>query len=144
LFINGHNGHIGKKSVAGYDCLGALLNDSLGDKYYAIGTDAMNTTFNSQKDNGGFEVVEVSNTNDLNGQLANSDENMFYVDFEKVAAEEGWKQILESKQRITTLNVSLSGLQKMMKSAYTTTIIPGETFDGMIVFKEVEPTTLLK
>ena len=60
LFINGHNGHIGKTSVAGYTCLGELLSESLGDRYYSIGTDARKTQFNSQMDNGEFEVVEVN------------------------------------------------------------------------------------
>ena len=40
LFINGHNGHIGKTSVAGYICLGKLLSENLGNGYYSIGTDA--------------------------------------------------------------------------------------------------------
>ena len=40
LFINGHNGHIGRTSVSGYTCMGELLADSLDDKYFAIGTDA--------------------------------------------------------------------------------------------------------
>lgn len=67
LFINGHNGHIGKTSVAGYTCLGELLTENLGNDYYSIGTDAQETQFNSQKENEEFEVVEVSNVNDLNG-----------------------------------------------------------------------------
>ena len=68
LFINGHNGHIGKTSVAGYTCLGKLLSEDLDNGYYSIGTDAQKTQFNSQTDNGGFEVMEVSNANDLNSQ----------------------------------------------------------------------------
>lgn len=143
LFINGHNGHIGKKSVAGYTCLGELLTESLGDTYYSIGTDAQETQFNSQKDKGGFDIVEVRNTNDLNCQFNNSDNTPFFVDFTKAAADENWKAILNGKQRITTLNVSLSGMQKLIKSAYTTTIVPNTTFDGMIVFQTVSPTTII-
>ena len=40
VFMNGHNGHIGKTSVAGYECLGKLLNENMGNAYFAIGTDA--------------------------------------------------------------------------------------------------------
>lgn len=40
LFINGHNGHIEKTSIAGYTCLGELVSNHLGSGYYAIGTDA--------------------------------------------------------------------------------------------------------
>lgn len=143
LFINGHNGHIGETSIAGYTNLGKLLSDNLGSGYYSIGTDAQQTQFNSQKDSGGFEVVEVSNSNDLNNQLTNADHNPYFIDFASAASDEVWEQILGGKQSITTLNVSLSGMQKMLKFAYTVTITPQDTFDSMIVFQAVTPSTLL-
>lgn len=133
LFINGHNGHIGETSVAGYTCLGELLSDNLGNGYYSIGTDAQKTQFNSQKDNGGFEIVEVSNSNDLNAQFPGTGSGQYFIDFASAASDEAWRQILNSEQTITTLNVSLSGMQKMIKYAYTITVIPQEIFDGMIV-----------
>lgn len=144
LFINGHNGHIGKTSVAGYTCLGELLTENLGNGYYSIGTDAQKTQFNSQKENGEFKVVEVSNVNDLNGQFEHSDNNQYFIDFASAAADETWGQILNSEQTITTLNVTLSGMQKRMRSAYTTTIIPEKTFDGMIIFSRVSPTSIIE
>lgn len=143
LFINGHNGHIQKTSMAGYTCLGELLANSLDNGYYAIGTDAEVTTFNSQNDNG-FDVVRVSNQNELNGQFKNMEKNQFFIDFSEAVTDAAWCEILSSKQTITTLNVSLSGIQKLMKSAYTTTIVPDEAFDGMIVFQSVSPTTLIE
>lgn len=143
LFVNGHNGHIGKTSVAGYTCVGKLLTEKLGDDYYAIGTDAQVTEFNSQT-NTGFEVVKVSNENELNCLLDNSDQEMFFVDFANATADEAWNKMLNSEQTITTLNVSLSGMQKMMKFAYTTKIVPEKIFDGMIVFKKVSPTTIIE
>ena len=143
LFINGHNGHIGKSSVAGYTCLGELLSDNLGNGYYSIGTDAQETQFNSQKGNGEFEVLEVSNSNDLNNQFSNADNGQYFIDFASATSDEVWEQILSSEQSITTLNVSLSGMQKMLKSAYTVTITPQDIFDGMIVFQSVTPSTIL-
>lgn len=143
LFINGHNGHIGKTSVAGYTCLGELLSKNLGNGYYSIGTDAQKTQFNSQKDNGEFEVVEVSNSNSLNDQLTHTNNHQYFIDFKSAVLDETWKRILGSEQTITTLNVSLSSVQKKLKSAYTTTIIPQFTFDGMIVFQTVTPSTII-
>lgn len=143
LFINGHNGHIGKSSVAGYTCLGELLSDNLGNGYYSIGTDAQETQFNSQKGNGEFEVLEVSNSNDLNNQFSNADNGQYFIDFASATSDEVWEQIQSSKQSITTLNVSLSGMQKMLKSAYTVTITPQDIFDSMIVFQSVTPSTIL-
>lgn len=143
LFINGHNGHIGETSVAGYTCLGELLSDNLGSGYYSIGTDAQKTQFNSQKDNGEFEVLKVSNSNDLNNQFPNADNGQYFIDFTSAISDEAWKQILSREQSITTLNVSLSGMLKMLKSAYTVTITPQDTFDSMIVFQSVTPSTIL-
>ncbi len=143
LFINGHNGHIGKTSIAGYTCLGELLSNHLGSGYYAIGTDAQETEFNSQIDIGKFEVVKVTNSNDLNVQFNSADDALYFVDFASATHDETWESILGSKQTITTLNVGLSGIQQKMKFAYTVTLIPQNTFDGMIVFQTVKPTTLL-
>ena len=144
LFINGHNGHIGKTSVAGYTCLGKLLSEKLGGGYYSIGTDAQKTQFNSQTDNGGFEVMEVSNANDLNSQFSDGDSGQYYfIDFASASSDEVWEQILSEKQSITTLNVSLSGMEKLLKAAYTVNITPQDTFDGMIVFHSVTPSTIL-
>ncbi len=142
LFINGHNGHIQKTSAAGYTCLGELLADSLKDAYYAIGTDAQITAFHSQNSDG-FDVVEVSNQNELNCQLNNTENGRYFIDFSQAAPDKTWSDILNSRQPITTLNVSLSGLQKLIKAAYTTTVIPARAFDGMIVFQSVSPTTLI-
>lgn len=144
LFINGHNGHIAKTSVAGYTCLGDLLSKNLGDGYYSIGTDAQKTLFNSQKDNGEFETMEVNNTNELNSQLEHSNMDYYFIDFDNVESNDMWQQISSGEQVITTLNVSLVGWQKLMKSMYTTEIVPKDTFDGMIIFKSVSPTTLLQ
>lgn len=144
LFISGHNGHIGKTSVSGYTCLGELLTKVIGENYFAIGTDAENTTFNSQDNNGNFSVMEVKNQNALNSQLDNMESNFYYIDFLKVADNENWQGILKGQQKITTLNVGISGWQKLLKSFYTTTIVPNDTFNGMIVFKKTSPTTLIK
>ncbi|WP_159881667.1 erythromycin esterase family protein [Paenibacillus puerhi] len=144
LFINGHNGHIGKKSVSGYTPLGEHLSNNIGDNYFAIGTDAENTEFHSQNSNGSFSVMEVKNRNELNKQLDHVENEFYYMDFLKAADEENWNRILEGKQTITTLNVGISSWQKILKYFYTTTIVPSDTYDGMIVFKKVTPSTLLK
>lgn len=141
LFINGHNGHIGKESMAGYTCLGELLRESLGEDYFAIGTDAKCTEFNSQGNDGGFSVMEVTNQNELNRQCKGIADGYYYIDFSKVTDEETMN-IISGKQRITTLNVGIAQWQKLLKMFYTTTVVPEETFDGMIVFDKVVPTTL--
>ena len=88
--------------------------------------------------------MEVSNANDLNRQFSNEDSGRYYfIDFASASSDEVWGQILSEKQSITTLNVSLSGMEKLLKAAYTVKITPRDTFDGMIIFDSVTPSTLL-
>lgn len=139
IFINGHNGHIGKVNSASYDCLGKLLAQQLGDGYFAIGTDAEVTSFNSQTDDG-FEELTVKNQNPLTALAANTEQDFYYLDFEAAAADNGWKRILSEKQGMTSLNVAVV---TAMKAFYTIQAIPGDMYDAMIIFGEVSPTTLV-
>lgn len=139
IFINGHNGHIGKVNSTSYDCLGKLLAQQLGDGYFAIGTDAEVTSFNSQTDDG-FEELRVENQNALTALAANAKQEFYYIDFETAAADNGWNNIISEKQRMTSLNVTVV---TTMKAFYTIQAVPGDLFDAMIVFGEVSPTTLV-
>lgn len=139
IFINGHNGHIGKGYAAPYyDCLGKLLAEELGDGYFAIGTDAGATTFNSQTEDG-FEELSVENENPMNALAGEAAGGRYYIDFSAVSEDHGWSGILSEKQRITALNVT--GIT-ISKAFYTMEIVPEDTFDGMIIFDRVSPTTL--
>lgn len=138
IFLNGHNGHIGKANfTALYDCMGKLLAEELGGGYFAIGTDAGITEFQSQT-SAGFEVRTATNRNPLN-ELAEQVGGRYYVAFSDTAKAERWDQLLSEPLRITTLN---AGSSTLFKALYTTKIVPQDTFDGMIVFDRVSPTTL--
>lgn len=86
---------------------------------------------------------EVSNRNLLNGQLDGMDSDYYYVDFAAVLEDEGWQKIAGEKQKLVTLNVGISEGQLKSPMYYTASVVPKETFDGMIVFRKVSPTTLL-
>jgi erythromycin esterase len=138
IFINGHNGHIGKVNSANYDCLGGLLAQQLGDSYFAIGTDAGVTSFNSQTDDG-FEELTVENQNALTTLAGRTEQDYYYIDLEEAAADDGWDSILSDKQRMTSMNVTV---MTAAKAFYTINAAPGDMYDAMIVFGEVSPTTL--
>lgn len=138
LFLNGHNGHIARTNTSLYECLGKRLAEDLGEGYFAIGTDAQITTFNSQTADG-FKEVTVKNNNDLNALAGSVEGTRYYVNLKKASSFDGWDALLSGRQRITSLNV---GSLTLLKMFYTTKIVPNETFDGMIVFERVGPTTL--
>lgn len=137
IFINGHNGHIGKVNSAAYDCLGRLLAQQMGGRYFAIGTDAVITSFNSQMDDG-FEELRVENQNALTALAGKTEQGCYYIDVEAAAEDDGWNSILSDKQRMTSLNVSVV---TAAKAFYTIKAVPKDMFDAMIVFGEVSPTT---
>ncbi len=135
LFINGHNGHIGRTNTAAYDCLGKLLADKLGKGYFAIGTDAKITSFNSQTDDG-FEEQTAENENSMNVLVDKTVGDYYYIEFDSAGKDEKWSGIISEKQSVTSLNVG--GI--MLFSAVE--IVPEDTFDAMIIFDKVSPTTL--
>lgn len=138
LFLNGHNGHVARTNTTFYDCLGKRLAEDLGDGYFAIGTDARVTSFNSQTADG-FQAVTVKNKNDLNTIAGSVEGARYYIDLQNASAFDSWQKLLSGNQRITSLNV---GSILLLKLFYTSKIVPNETFDGMIIFDQVGPTTL--
>jgi erythromycin esterase len=141
IFLTGHNGHIGKVSAAGYPCLGSLLAAEYGDAYFAIGTDAADTRFQSQTDTG-FTVRQIKNKNAFTAQLDEISSNFYYLDFDAAAADANWQSILAKPQRLSGINVGISAWQQYFSFFYTQTLVPADTYDGMIVFQSVSPSTL--
>lgn len=142
LYINAHNGHIQKVATSGYEPLGKLLANDLGDKYWTIGVDALKTGFNSQTDTG-FEPLTVSFESAFGKQLKDKDQARYYVEFDKVADDPQWKEILGTEQIITAANVSLLSWQTHLPPFYAVSLVPDQAFDAMVVYKEVTPTTRL-
>lgn len=141
LYINGHNGHIGKTSTSGYNSLGKRLAKQYGDDYFAIGTEAAKTSFNSQTDDG-FTVRNVNNKNSMTFQLNSLDSDFYYLDFADVADNEDWQKILTSPQKMTALNVGIASWQEKIPMFYTQSIVPAKNYNGMLIFKQVTPSTL--
>ncbi|WP_336248919.1 erythromycin esterase family protein [Stomatohabitans albus] len=140
LYINAHNGHIQKVATSGYEPLGKLLANDLGDKYWTIGVDALKTGFNSQTDTG-YEQLSVSYESAFTKQIKGKDQNRYYVEFAKVADDPQWKEIISNNQVMTAVNVSLVGWQTHLPPFYAISLVPDEAFDAMVIYKEVVPTT---
>ena len=115
-----------------------MLTQELGDRYFAIGTDARVTVFNSQTQDS-YVKSQVENKNALNALAGELEGKRYYVDFAAVAGQDGWSGVITEEQRITSLNV---GGIIPLKIFYTSKIVLNETFDGMIVFEEVPPSTM--
>ena len=142
IFINGHNGHIGRQSVSGYTCMGELLNEAYGEAYFPIGTDALNTVFNAYN-NGEYKQFTVSNSNAFTDRLDGLDGNLYYLDFSGVEQDEDWLDVLKTPQTMAALNAEFSNWQKVIKMFYTLEVTPLEAYAGIIVLADTNATHLL-
>ena len=140
LYINAHNGHIQKVATSGYEPLGKLLANDLGDKYWTIGVDALKTGFNSQIDTG-YETLEVSLETAFTKQIEGRDQDRYFVQFAEVADDPQWKEIIGTEQIMTAVNVSLLSWQTYLPPFYGIALVPDQAFDAMVIYKEVTPTT---
>lgn len=142
LYINAHNGHIQKVATSGYEPLGKLLANDLGDKYWTIGVDALKTGFNSQTDAAPwYEPLEVSMETAFTQQLKGKNQDRYVVEFAKVADDPTWKEILGSEQIVTAVNVTLLNWQTYLPPFYAVSLVPNQAFDAMVIYKEVTPST---
>ena len=133
-----------KISTSLYTSLGEHLQKEMGQAYFAIGTDAKLTTFNSQDNNGEFSVRKVENTNAVIDALGQMDHKGYYMDLAELAKDPKWDQLVSEKVRVTSINVGLSDWQTRMKSAYSIQIVLPRAYDGWIVFNQVHPTTWME
>lgn len=146
VFFTGHNGHIEKTSasLAGYKSMGNYLEELYGDKYFAIGTDLINSEF--QALNGGTgkrKIYKIKNHNDLVDAFSLIDSNIFYVDFEKANESKELSDIIKDKQKMVNVGDDFSSWQKLLKMFYTIEMIPNKAYDGVIILKETTPTDVI-
>lgn len=81
--------------------------------------------FNSQKDSGGFEVMEVKIKTISTDSWISFKVGIVYLDFSEALSEDsGWQEILNSSQKITSLNVGLQAGRRFRKCFYTQAVVP--------------------
>lgn len=146
VFFSGHNGHIEKTSASltGYKSMGSYLDELYGPKYFAIGTDLMNSEF--QALNHGSDKREnykIKNHNGLVDAFSEVEPNIFYVDFEKASESKELLDIIKSEQKMVNVGDDFRSWQKLLKMFYTIEMIPNKAYDGIIILKETTPTDVI-
>ena len=145
LFINGHVGHIMKTSNGiSFTTMGSRLAEDYKDNYYAIGTDFIQSKFNSKTGNGGRGIFEVEMDNQLVKLFAPLKENEAFLDFSKASENEELKKMIETKQAMGNIGDQFENYYKISKGFYSLNIVPKEAYDGIIVVKKCTPINLLK
>jgi len=147
VFFSGHNGHVEKTSAspAGYKSMGNYLDEVYGTKYFAIGTDFINSEFQAKNDgSGNRKTFTVKNHHDLVDAFSEVEPNTFYVDFEKSQDSEELSKILSSKQKMANIGDDFRSWYKLLKMFYTIEMVPDQAFDGLIIVKDATPTKVIE
>lgn len=145
VFISAHNGHIEKTSAAfGYESMGDYLDEKYGERYFAIGTDFIKSTFQAlNRSSEERKNYTLTNNNKLVTSFKNVDPNLFYVDFSHASESPALHDSISTKQRMPNIGDDFSSWKKFIKFFYTLKITPSEAYNGIIIVKDAMPTAVI-
>ncbi|MFS0555383.1 erythromycin esterase family protein [Brevibacillus sp. 179-C9.3 HS] len=148
MFITGHNGHIEKTSTSMgmTTCMGAHLAKTLGDQYYAIGSEFYESTFlakdamtNERKE----FTVKNSGSDRLAVLFAQTNMKDGFLDFSKTRQDVNFTAYLNRAQPISAIGDAFSGLYGKMEKMYTLQMIPAKAFDALIFVRTATPSVMI-
>lgn len=141
IFINGHNGHIGKDSSPySYHTMGSLLLKSYGSRYFAIGTDFAESEFNAADSNGSNSVFKVSHKNELTDLFTDTGSNINYINFKNADGNDEIEKIINTDQSMGSVGAEFNKLQSLSEVFYTVKMRPADSYDALIFVNKATPT----
>lgn len=146
VFISAHNGHIEKTSASvGGKSMGDYLDEGFGSEYFAIGTDFVKSEFQAlNRSSDERKKFSLENHNDLVDAFSKIERNIFYVDFQKAGRHEALSNIINKEQRMANIGDDFRSWYKLSRNFYTIKMVPGKAYDGIIIVKEAEATTVIE
>ena len=149
LFIAGHNGHIEKSSASPlYRSMGDILQETYADRYFAIGTEFYQSTFNCKDGTSGErKVFDVKNngTSVLIDAFRGSGSAVAYLDIRQaMQADPSVEKMLTTKLRMSNIGDEFNSLYRFSKAFSTLQMAPAEAYDAILFVREATPTTLLR
>ncbi|MGY4721045.1 erythromycin esterase family protein [Naumannella cuiyingiana] len=140
-FLSGHNGHVLTTPYT-FTPTGALLRQRLGDDYYAIGTDVVNSTFTMAGVRGSSQA-SISNGAAKEWARLFGEKEPGFVDFASASADPAVAAFLREPRAMTNVgNEVVPGFQ-FLPFTYTITLAPAESYDALVFVADATPTTLL-
>ncbi|WP_068791819.1 erythromycin esterase family protein [Brevibacillus laterosporus] len=148
IFITGHNGHIEKTSTSlgMTTCMGEYLAKTLGDQYYAIGSEFYESSFiatdastNERKE----FYVKNSGNDRLAVLFAHTNMKDGFLDFAKVRHDKNFIEYLNKAQSISAIGAVFSGLYGKIEKMYTLKMIPAKAFDAIIFVRTATPSVMI-
>lgn len=142
IFLSAHNGHIGKA-----DSSGAILHDTFGDGYYAIGTDFFKTDCNLPDGNDGRTVQTFYSYDPLAKAAKTAGLDCTWLDFSVVPQNSSLRGYIDDAVSTGTLgeqpmDLVTTVVMRLQPAAYRLHSAPIDLYDGMIFVPEASPTDI--
>ncbi len=145
VLIAGHNGHIEKSAAAAqYRSMGSWLSEQYAAQYFAIGTEFLESTFNSKDASSGErKQFSVKNNNALNRAFGATEREVAYLDIRPALASTVLKPLLTAKQPMSNIGDSFTGWYGNLAMFYTIQMVPADAYDAVLFVRKASPTTML-
>ncbi len=140
IFISGHNDHIAKSGI--YDVMGKLLDQELGDGYYAIGTDFYKSCCNMPKSNGKRSNQVFYSHDPIAKAAKQAGLEKCWLDFGKIPQDTELAKQIQQEMYLGSLGEEYAFYMRLFPSGYRTYRIPANMYDGMIFVPEATPIVI--
>ncbi len=142
IFVSGHNGHIAK--YGSYDAMGKLLDDQLGDGYYAIGTDFYKTVCNIPNTSNGKRVNHTFYShNPLANAVKKAGFATCWLDFSKVPDASPLFAQISGYCYMGSLGEGFAWYMRLLPPSYRIFQTPATMYDGMLFVANATPTVIM-
>ncbi len=152
VLISAHDGHIAKapQNPLQNQIMGKLLAERYGERYYSLGTDFFQGSFNSRvmvdlsgKSGNQRKNFFVTTADFMAYQAKYTGEQRYFLDFRNLS-EEGEKseiyQMVHSDLSMGSLGEGFASYYYLIHSAYRIQMPPADLYDGMIFYYKSTPT----
>ena len=128
----------------GYDNMGRLLDDELGDNYYAIGTDFYKTKCNLPNGSSGHRTNQVFYSYDPLAKAAMQAKlDICWLDFSYASKSPELSKWISDYHYMGSLGEGYAFWMRLLPPSYRKFQQPDEIYDSMIFVAEATPTVIL-
>lgn len=140
IFVTGHNSHVAK--WGGYNAMGKLLEDSLGEGYYVIGTDFYKTKCNLPTPSGKRTNQVFYSRDPLAKAAKEAGFNICWLDFSQIPEDTELGEQVREYSFMGNLGEGYTLMMRLLPPTYRMFQPPAQLFDSMIFVADAKPTII--
>ncbi len=140
IFITGHNSHVAK--WGSYNAMGKLLETSLGDDYYVIGTDFYKTKCNLPTPSGKRTNQVFYSHDPLAKAAKEAGLTICWLDFSQIPEDSELGNQIREYSFMGNLGEQYSPMMRLLPPSYRMFQPPAQLYDSMILVTNATPITI--